>query len=92
MCGGAARVQTKTGKERLILYDVSVSFDLTDGRVYNIRFEGGCSGNTKGVAALADGMAAAEAIDRLNGIRCGFKPTSCPDQLAKALQKAINEA
>ncbi len=70
----------------------SVSFDLTDGRVYNIRFEGGCSGNTKGVAALADGMEAAEAINRLAGIRCGFKPTSCPDQLAKALQKAINEA
>lgn len=70
----------------------AVSFDLENGRVSNIQFEGGCSGNTKGVAALAEGMQATEAIARLAGIRCGFKPTSCPDQLAKALQQALNEA
>lgn len=69
----------------------SVSFDLKDGHVYNVQFEGGCNGNTKGVGALIDGMDAREAIRRLSGIRCGFKATSCPDQLAQALQQAINE-
>ena len=69
----------------------AVSFDLTDGIVRDVRFEGGCSGNTQGVAALVDGMTAEEAIRRLEGIRCGFKPTSCPDQFAKALQKALSE-
>ena len=54
-----------------------------------VRFTGGCSGNTQGVAALAVGMKAEEAIRRLSGIRCGFKPTSCPDQLALALQEAL---
>jgi len=69
----------------------SVSFDLNEGRVYNVQFEGGCNGNTKGIAALIEGMDAQEAITRLSGIRCGFKSTSCPDQLAKALQQAINQ-
>ena len=69
----------------------SVSFDLKDGHVYNVQFEGGCNGNTKGVGALIDGMDVREAIRRLSGIRCGFKATSCPDQLAQALQQAINE-
>ncbi|MBQ9964351.1 MAG: TIGR03905 family TSCPD domain-containing protein [Clostridia bacterium] len=69
----------------------SVSFDLKDGHVYNVQFEGGCNGNTKGVGVLIDGMDAREAIRRLSGIRCGFKATSCPDQLAQALQQAINE-
>lgn len=65
-----------------------ISFDLEDGIVKNVRFEGGCSGNTQGVARLVEGMAAQEAIRRLSGIRCGFKPTSCPDQLACALRRA----
>ena len=69
----------------------SVKFDIVDGKVYNVRFEGGCSGNTQGVAALAEGAEAEELIRRLAGIRCGFKSTSCPDQLAAALQKAITE-
>ena len=63
----------------------TISFDIVDGRVTDVHFEGGCSGNTKGVAALVAGMPIAEVIDRLAGIRCGFKPTSCPDQMAKAL-------
>ena len=67
----------------------SVTFDLSDGIVHNVRFEGGCAGNTQGVAVLIEGMAADEAIHRLQGIRCGFKSTSCPDQLATALQKAL---
>lgn len=62
-----------------------VSFDLTNGIVRGISFYGGCSGNQQGVAHLAEGMNVDEVITRLKGIRCGGKPTSCPDQLAKAL-------
>jgi uncharacterized protein (TIGR03905 family) len=58
-----------------------------DGTIENVKFEGGCSGNTQGVAALAKGMKPEDAIARLEGIRCGFKSTSCPDQLAKALRE-----
>lgn len=68
-----------------------LSFDIEDGKVKNISFSGGCSGNTQGVAALAEGMDADELITRLAGIRCGFKSTSCPDQLAKAVAKALEE-
>ena len=68
----------------------AVSFDLVDGKITGAKFTGGCSGNTQGVFALVEGMDAKEAIKRLSGIRCGFKPTSCPDQLAKALQEALN--
>ena len=63
-----------------------ITFDLTDGIVRDVRFDGGCSGNSKGVSALVEGMTAEEAIRRLEGIRCGFKATSCPDQLAQALK------
>lgn len=66
-----------------------LSFDLEDGIVKNIRFVGGCSGNTQGVASLAEGMKAEELIERLSGIRCGFKSTSCPDQLAKAIKSVM---
>lgn len=66
----------------------SVSFEIENGIVKNIKFTGGCSGNTQGVAALADGMEASQVIERLSGIRCGFKSTSCPDQLAKAVEQA----
>ena len=58
----------------------------------DVKFQGGCSGNTQGVARLVEGMDAKEAISRLEGIRCGFKPTSCPDQLAKALKQKLGEA
>ena len=68
-----------------------ISFDIEDGTVKNIKFSGGCSGNTQGVASLADGTDANELIERLAGIRCGFKNTSCPDQLAKAVAKALEE-
>ncbi len=69
----------------------SVSFDIEDGIVKNVAFEGGCNGNTKGIARLAEGMEAEEVIRRLRGVTCGHKPTSCPDQLAQALEKAIKE-
>ena len=60
-----------------------ISFDLEDGRIHNVQFVGGCNGNLKGICALVEGMDAREAISKLEGIRCGFKPTSCPDQLAR---------
>lgn len=69
----------------------NVSFDIVDGKVVDVRFDGGCSGNTKGVAQLVEGMDAAEVISRLEGIQCGFKGTSCPDQLAKAIRQALSE-
>jgi uncharacterized protein (TIGR03905 family) len=65
----------------------SINFEVIDNKVTNVRFEGGCSGNTQGVAALVEGMDIDEAIKRMDGIRCGFKSTSCPDQLATALKK-----
>lgn len=66
----------------------NISFDIRDDRVYDVRFDGGCNGNTQGISGLVDGMPVDEVIRRLSGIRCGFKGTSCPDQLAKALEKA----
>ena len=68
-----------------------IDFELEDGVVRSVRFQGGCAGNTQGIAALVEGMTAEEAIKRLSGIRCGFKPTSCPDQLARALEAALAE-
>ena len=65
-----------------------VSFDLNDGIVTNVKFTGGCNGNTQGVAKLAEGMPIDVLIERLQGIRCGMRPTSCPDQLARVLIKA----
>lgn len=68
-----------------------ITFDLDNGVVRNVIFEGGCSGNTQGISRLLEGMPAQEAIKRLAGIRCGFKSTSCPDQLAIALENAVAE-
>ena len=65
-----------------------IIFDLEDGYIRNVRFEGGCSGNTQGVAALVEGMEVSAVIDRLSGTTCGMKSTSCPDQLAQALKEA----
>lgn len=63
----------------------------TEGNIIrDVRFTGGCSGNLQGISALLKGMTVEEAIDRLSGIRCGFKDTSCPDQLSRAL-KAMQE-
>lgn len=65
----------------------AIDFNVVDNKVTGVRFTGGCSGNTQGVAALVEGMNIDEAIKRMSGIRCGFKSTSCPDQLAKALKQ-----
>jgi len=63
----------------------AIDFDIQDGKVRNVRFDGGCNGNTHGVAVLVEGMDVDEAIKRLSGINCNGRGTSCPDQLAKAL-------
>ena len=64
-----------------------ISFEVKDNKLTNVQFIGGCSGNTQGVARLVEGMDVDEVIRRLDGIRCGFRPTSCPDQLANALKQ-----
>ena len=69
-----------------------IDFEIVDNKVTNVRFLGGCNGNTQGVARLVEGMDVQDAISRLSGIQCGFRGTSCPDQLAKALTKALEEA
>ncbi len=69
----------------------AVVVDVEDGVITDCSFVGGCAGNTQGVAALVKGMKIDEAIARIKGIKCGFKPTSCPDQLAKALESALAE-
>ncbi len=68
----------------------SITFDIEDGVVRNVQFEGGCNGNLKGIGAIVDGMKVEDVIDKLSGIRCGFKSTSCPDQLAQALREATH--
>ena len=64
--------------------------DVVDGKVRNVQFIGGCNGNLKGIAALVEGMDADEVIARVQGVTCGMKKTSCPDQLAQALIAAKN--
>ena len=66
-----------------------IDVELKDGVIDSVKFTGGCNGNLQGISALAKGMKPEEAISRLKGIRCGFKPTSCPDQLAHALEEMI---
>ena len=69
-----------------------IEFEVDDNKkVHNVRFIGGCSGNTQGVASLVEGMDAEEVISRLKGIKCGFKNTSCPDQLSTALEEVLNK-
>ena len=64
-----------------------IFFEIEDGKVKNVQFVGGCNGNLKGIAALVEGMDVQDVISRIEGVRCGMKPTSCPDQLAKALKE-----
>ena len=66
-----------------------IIIDLNDDVIENLRVLGGCNGNLQGISALVRGMKAQDAIERLRGIRCGFKNTSCPDQIAKALEEAL---
>lgn len=68
-----------------------ISFDINDGIVSNVRFMGGCNGNLRGISQLVDGMKAEDIIKKIKGTKCGFKNTSCPDQLAVALEEALKE-
>lgn len=67
-----------------------INVDLDGEIIKSVSFTGGCNGNLQGVSKLVEGMNANDAIAKLEGIRCGFKPTSCPDQLAQALKQALN--
>lgn len=67
----------------------SIDIELENGVVKSVAFTGGCNGNLQGISRLIEGMKAEDAISRLKGIRCGFKNTSCPDQLAQALESMI---
>ena len=67
-----------------------ISFDVENNIVRDVKFYGGCNGNLKGIAALVEGMNIDEVISRVEGIKCGMKATSCPDQLAQALKAAKN--
>lgn len=68
----------------------AINIEVENGIIVDVTFVGGCSGNTQGVAALAKGMKVEEAIAKLEGIKCGFKNTSCPDQLATALREMVD--
>ena len=68
----------------------AILFDIEDGILKNVQYVGGCNGNLKGIGALVEGMEVSEAIRRLEGIKCGMKSTSCPDQLAQALKEVQN--
>ena len=65
----------------------TIFFDVENGILHNVQFVGGCNGNLKGIGALVEGQDVSDVIARLEGIQCGMKPTSCPDQLAKALKE-----
>lgn len=66
---------------------VNIQFDIKDGAVYNVIFEGGCDGNHKGITRLVEGMLVEEVIKRLDGITCNARKSSCPGQLAEALKR-----
>lgn len=66
-----------------------IDFEVENGIIQSVKFTGGCNGNLQGISALVKGMAVEDAISRLKGIRCGFKSTSCPDQLARALEQTL---
>lgn len=67
-----------------------IDFDIVDGKLHNVSFLGGCHGNLQGVSRLVEGMDVFQVIDRLEGIRCGWKDTSCPDQLCRAIRQALD--
>ena len=66
----------------------SIEFEVENGIIKSVKFNGGCNGNTQGISALVKGMAVDAAVRRLKGIKCGYKSTSCPDQLAIALEQS----
>ena len=67
----------------------SIDVEVEDGRIKDVSFEGGCNGNLQGISRLVTGMEVNDVINQLEGIKCGRKDTSCPDQLTKALKKMM---
>ena len=70
----------------------SIDIEMDGNVIKSVIFTGGCNGNLQGISKLVEGMSAEDAISRLKGIKCGFKPTSCPDQLAIALESILGKA
>lgn len=70
----------------------AIDVEMEEGIIKSVEFTGGCNGNTQGISRLVVGMKAEDAISRLKGIKCGFKSTSCPDQLACALEQMLENA
>ena len=68
-----------------------ILFDIEEDKVKNVQYIGGCNGNLQGISKLVEGMPVNEVIARLEGIHCGMKPTSCPDQLATALKNSLEK-
>lgn len=68
-----------------------IHFTVEDGVLHAVSYEGGCNGNLQGIGKLVEGMRVSDVLERLDGIRCGSKPTSCPDQLAQALKQVLKE-
>lgn len=68
---------------------VKIDFDIIDGKVFNVKFLGGCNGNLQGISALVEGMTTEDVVKKLKDIKCGYKNTSCPDQLATAIETAL---
>lgn len=64
-----------------------IDFEIKDNKVYDVSFFGGCNGNLQGISRLVEGMPVDEVIQKLQGVKCGYKQTSCPDQLAKAIEQ-----
>jgi uncharacterized protein (TIGR03905 family) len=69
----------------------AIDIDVQDGIIKSVSFTGGCNGNLKGVSKLVEGMKGEDAIAKLRGIKCGYKDTSCPDQLSYAIEQAMNQ-
>ena len=67
---------------------MKIDFDVEDGLLKNVKFTGGCNGNLKGISKIVEGMTVEQVKEKFTGITCGFKKTSCPDQLAKAVEEA----
>ena len=66
-----------------------ILFEIEDGIIQNVQFIGGCNGNLQGISKLVEGMKAEDVVEKIQGIHCGMKPTSCPDQLATAIKEAM---
>ena len=65
-----------------------IEFDIDDNKIHNVSFVGGCNGNLQGISKLVEGQDIDEVVSKIQGIKCGFKNTSCPDQLAQAIMEA----